>query len=137
MAKAEGIPPTASVASVGPGINYIGGGNGHAFAYSGNLDHSNTFQDYFNFTTGSSYLVCQIAVAGDWDSIGANDIITQISLNGVVVILDDTSGELAPNTWPIELIIPPYTVVQIEGKVSTGTGKKFACILTGRSYGVV
>jgi len=135
MTHTDTIPVSASIASTGKGIRYIGGGNGHAFAYSGNLDHDTSFQDYFNFTTGSSYLVCQIAVAGDWDSIGANDIITQISLNGVVVILDDTSGELAPNTWPIELIIPPYTVVQIEGKVSTGSGKKFACILTGRVYG--
>jgi len=129
-------PPTVSVSSAsftGPAesLEIVGD---HAYAYSGIKDLDGTFLDYLNFKTGNFYLVCNFAITGDWDSMGVGDIITQISLNDGVIVLDDTSAELAPNVWPLELIVSPYTTLKIEGKVSSGSGKKFSCILTGRIY---
>jgi len=105
-----------------------------AYAYSGVKSHDTNLQDYLNFTTGKEIIVCDVQILGDWDSIGANDIITNIYLNGQIVVQDDSSAELAPYAWPCKLVIPPLTHVKIEGKVSTGSGKEFVCVLTGRVY---
>ena len=59
MAKAEGLPPTASVASVGPGINYIAN---WAYAYSGSVTTGGAASadtTYLNFTTGSGFIIAQ------------------------------------------------------------------------------
>jgi len=112
------------------GISIIGS---HCYAYSGVVTLTNSFADYLNFTTGKETMVCDLNILGDWDTLGANNIETKASLNGTVVIQDDSSGELAPYVWPCPLIIPPNTHVKIEGKVQSGT-IEFTCVLTGRIY---
>jgi len=116
-------------ASTGLSLNYIGR---RVYAYSGVKDLDTNFQDYLNFTTGKEIIICEIHIIGDYDSLGGNDMLTNIYLNGIVVVLDDSSAELAPYSWPIKLILPPLTHVKIEGKVSSGSGKTFGCTLIGK-----
>jgi len=127
MPEGVGYGPQTT-ASTGLSLNYVGK---QVYAYSGVITLTSSFADYFNFTTGKETIICDIQVMGDWDSLGANNIETKASLNGTVVIQDDSSGELAPYVWPCPLVIPPYTQVKIEGKVQAGT-IEFTCVLTGK-----
>ena len=112
------------------GLTIIGD---HCYAYSGVVTLTSSFADYLNFTTGKETIVCDIQIIGDWDSLGGNNIETTASLNGSVVIQDDSSAELAPYVWPCPLIIPPNSHVKIEGKVQSGD-IEFTCVITGRVY---
>ena len=59
MAKAEGIPPTASVASVGPGIRYIGN---WAYAFSGDITDAGSGSaatTLLDFTSGTGLIVAR------------------------------------------------------------------------------
>jgi len=120
----------ANPAGVGSGLNYVGE---FCYAYSGMKATSTSFQDYLRFTTGSEAIVAEIHVTGDWDSLGGNNVETQVSLNSEAIILEDTSAELAPYVWPIKVIIPPFTEFKVEMIVQTGT-PEYSCLFTGRIY---
>ena len=101
------------------------------YGYSGVLTlDAVAFQDFFNFTTGSHTIVCDIHFTGDYDELGANNITTQISMNGNVIVFNQAERNNNPNIWPITLVIPPYTQLQIEG-MCQGATPDFTCLLTG------
>ena len=56
MPETDTIPVSASIASTGKGIRYIGD---HAYAYSGAVALDNTTDEntYLEFTSGSGYIV--------------------------------------------------------------------------------
>ena len=56
MPETDTIPVSASVASTGPGIRYIGD---HAYAYSGVITVNNTTTTLLDFTTGVGYIVAK------------------------------------------------------------------------------
>ena len=84
MPDTDTIPVSASVASTGPGIRYIGD---HAYGYSGVITQSTSFQNYFNFTSGAGYIVADINFAGDYDELSTSNITFRIQLNQVVVFI--------------------------------------------------
>ena len=104
------------------------------FGYSGVVTLTNSFGDYLNFTTGSKVIVAELLVTGDWDTLGANNIETTVAFNGSTILQDDSSAELTPYVWPITLVIPAYTEVQIQGRIQSGTAE-WTCILTGKVLG--
>jgi len=138
MAEAEGIPPTASVASVGPGIRYLGSGEfQHCYAYSGEIAGGFAVVSGLDFTSGAGYIVAEFTATSD--EIGGAAIYVNVLMNGVKVfaIIWDASGGSTPlgGIFPIPIIIPPFTEVETTQHTNTGS-ENFTHLLTGRVYGV-
>jgi len=136
MAKAEGIPPTASVASAGPGLRYIGE---HCYAYSGTqtTDGSNWSADtvLLDFTSGTGFLKVKFNMAHDM--ITGNNLFMKILLNEVTVVNFKSDGNPPhqPELINYRLLIPPFTHVEYkfgaQAVTCTATGW-----LIGRVYDV-
>ena len=61
MPETDTIPVSASVASTGTGIRYIGD---HCYAFSGAVSASGSEQTLFDFTTGTGYIVATLTFNG-------------------------------------------------------------------------
>jgi len=139
MAEAEGIPPTASVASVGPRINYVGE---WAYAYSGNLQINTSSVEHLSFTTGDGYILAKLYCNGstaDSDVLDGHTSLFHIQFNNVIiaVIKTETATEDMPQSDDIRVLIPPFTTVLVDVlSSSTSGGFKTSVTLTGRVYGV-
>ena len=136
MAEAEGIPPTASVASVGPGIRYVGN---HCYAYSGIITptgggSADTVALDFSIG-GAGYIIAEVEASSHSESSGAVRF-TDIFFNGLTVVRIHTdNGPDYANYFPVMIIIPPETHVVI--KVGQEASIPFTVTLTGRVYGAV
>ena len=133
MAEAEGIPPTASVASVGPGINYVGS---WVYAYSGTIPDGGSgsaASTLLSFTSGAGLIVSQLSMITNSES-NAN-VYIDLQLNGSSVfkgLSDDVPSLYGP--FPVEIMIPPFTEVVLKW----GSSGSFimTATLTGRVYDV-
>ena len=113
----EGIPYASSnvVAGAGLELNYVGN---HVYGYSGGLAASSTAQTALNFTTGNEVIVGEIQynvpVRFLNDGTGKSGV-CQINLNSIVIaqLSGDNASRDAPTTETMKIIIPPYTVVEI------------------------
>tara|TARA_Y100000310_G_scaffold249003_1_gene254999 strand:+ start:200 stop:622 length:423 start_codon:yes stop_codon:yes gene_type:complete len=140
MAEAEGMPPTASVASVGPRINYIGG---HCYAYN-NASMSTDVNTVLSFTTGEGYIQGVIELTGPVSftsgGVPSGDVVgLRIKFNDVVIayIKSETSNEDMQIPSYLNVIIPPYTQVDcafVNG--STASAYVQSVSMTGRVYDV-
>jgi len=131
MAEAEGIPPTASVVSLGQSARYVGNYI-YAYNYSGVTDSETTF---FDFTSGMGIIKATLQ-AFSTDQSG-NDFTLVISLNGEAVITSRGSSaqSLAESFFPIFLVIPPIT--QVKATLinnSASTSRDWWLSMTGRVY---
>jgi len=132
MAEAEGIPPTASVASVGPGIRYLG--KEHCYAYSGVINASGE-TTYLEFTSGSGYILAKIQAVTD--QANGDDFNIKFYLNDIVVgvahafFYSNSTYVLGAAKW--DLIIPPFTEVKITIQ-NINSADEWAVMLTGRVY---
>jgi hypothetical protein len=135
MAEAEGIPPTASVASVGPRINYVGE---WAYAMSGVIALSGSATSYLSFTSGSGIIVAQVQIFTDWEGLVDVPMTVQIFLNETGVIFERRASAGGNNYTGDEitynLIIPPFTLVEV--KLHSADAEEASAILTGRVYDV-
>jgi len=134
MAKAEGIPPTASVASVGPSIRYIGN---WAYAYSGIVDVEDLETDLINATSGNGYIISRIQFHyGPGDT--SDDFFYRVRLNGEVVVCYGVTHTLQytdPDNY-LNILIPPVTEVRLTALRVGGSGtEQHSVTLTGRVYG--
>ena len=133
MAEAEGIPPTASTASTGPGIRYIGQ---HCYAYSGLIKaDQTTVRSMLEFVSGTGYLLTEFSFTMA-QAVG-DDILYSIYLNDILILglINEQSGYNL-NASPWRLNIPPFTKVKVTVKDLTGDNSRdtFAA-MTGRVYG--
>jgi len=143
MAKAEGIPPTASVASVGLGLRYVGSGEyQHCYAFSGGFAQSTDAVSMLKFTTGAGYILGTLTCCGavEFNTPQTGGVTGfQLTLNGDVVWLadTDTTEEDQPGSVSIDILFPPFT--EIELKVDAGEGANpneySTAVFTGRVYG--
>ena len=130
MTEADVIQPSASTASTGKGIRYIGN---WAYAYSGIFASANP-STYLEFTTGSGLIVAKFCFmyatdAGD----NANYI---IELNDIEVFNMFSTSATSLSTGgisPLEMILPPFTKVRAIGSVISNRDLGF--LMTGRVYG--
>jgi len=136
MAKAEGIPPTASVASVGPGIRFIGN---YVYAYSGVINASSSSAadtGMLDFTSGIGLIMGTIAF--QTTEVASNAIYLEVLFNGSTIIdgaWDNSgSGQATANT-PIDIVIPPETRVEVKWGITGGTGADATVQIIGRVYG--
>jgi len=133
MSETDTIPVSASIASTGLGIRYIGN---YAYAYSGETLISTTETNLIKSTSGSGFIVAKIQFNyGRIDS--NNDIAYVIWLNSQRVFSYTVSGSMI-YTEPdniINIIIPPFTEVKLTAR-NRGSGTEYQyAVLIGRVYG--
>ena len=136
MAKAEGIPPTASVASVGPGIRYLG--KHWAYAYSGAVSNpaggEGSKTTLLDFTSGSGLIRSKVEFGVEWS--GSDDVYLVMSLNGLDIFnvnYKNPEGQAALTGQPFYILIPPETRFVMTWGIDNVTKDGFA-MLTGRVY---
>jgi len=137
MEEAEGIPPTASTASAGLGISYLGE---HIYSYSGEIVMSSSLQTMLEFKTGAGYIVSKMflsgAVAPGGSGVGTvTSFMFELNDISMLDFKLDTNEEDSPMSVWCPLLIPPFTKVQLTC-VSLGASSNHfttACII-GRVY---
>jgi len=136
MAKAEGLPPTASVVVPGLSLNYAGE---WAYAYSGTLNVTATPINLLEFTTGAGIIVGKLKVLQSTAAAEADDVLASLLFNELyifrMVLGKNAFQEFDPNSaTAVDIIIPPFTLVQVELDNLSGTDADMSAILTGRVY---
>lgn len=130
----EAVPASATVASTGLGLRYIGS---HCYSYSGNIANAGTGAAdslMLDFTSGAGYIIAELFWEVDSEGGIVYDI--HVKLNGIKII--DSEFDAAPThgLWstPVKLIIPPFT--HFEFLYGADAEVTSACHLVGRVYGV-
>jgi len=141
MPAADVIQPSASVASVGLGLRYIG--KDHCYAFSGLFGAKNTVQTLFDFTTGSGYIVATLTLAAPIN-FSTGGIVSgyyrgfHLTFNSESIGLYkvDSQEEDMPSNTEVQILIPPFTVVVLTC-IDSGTNAAYngTVHLTGRVYG--
>ena len=131
MPETDTIPVSASVASTGLGIRYIGE---HCYAYSGTIEPGGE-ATALNFTTGSGYIVGRFEMNADFKGGGGNDYAVKIKFNeNTIVFEQDIANNWLAGDNEFHIIIPPFTIV--EGLLNDGGANKDMNLnFTGRVYG--
>ena len=141
MTEADVIQPSASTASTGKGIRYIG--KDHCYAFSGAVAALNTEQTVLDFTTGSGYIVATLTMTAPIRMTAA-DIGTgvvrgyQLNFNGQTVGLykAESGQEDMPTVIEAQILIPPFTAV-VFTCIDSATNADYlgTANITGRVYG--
>jgi len=126
-----------SPSSVGQGLYYLGE---HAYGFSGELASTNSSLVHFDFSTGGSYFVgrvtCNGAAKVSDPTVGRTSI-WQLKFNDELVasMKTDTVEEDQPGTVYNDIIIPPYTKVELTCRSDTSTADRLtSAAITGRVY---
>ena len=134
-AGGAGNPVGGSFTGPAEALEIIGN---HCYAYN-NLGASTTTADVMSFTTGNYYTVgtIQLNMGLDYSSLADQTTFLQAKLNGSLVTLLTaglTSSDSQVNVTQ-ELIIPPYTEVDIEIKATGDYSTRLITVgFTGRIY---
>ena len=134
MAEAEGIPPTASTASVGFGIRYVGIKPMFAYAFSGAVSVDNTETTILLFDSQAGVInaifrPCYLQAGGD-------DYEFRVYFNDLIIAYTKATSEATiPAQKYFELIIPPQTEFKVTGKnIEISSSLNIGALLTGRVY---
>ena len=82
MPETDTIPVSASVASTGKGIRYIGD---YAYFYGGANSASTTAENHIDFTSGAGFIVGRVYVNGSIESGSGSGEITTFQINLMVL----------------------------------------------------
>jgi len=135
MAKAEGLPPTASTVVPGLSLNYL---KDWAYAFSGEVingdGETNTLLD---FTVGStSFIVAQFQI-GFAGARSNDDTRIQILLNDVIVasnVYNNNYGDIVRHDF--DLLLPGETHLKAQAVKLSGTADVPVLLwMAGRVYG--
>jgi len=136
MPEGVGYGPQ-NTASVGLNLNVIGN---HAYANSGELSSNTSAVEHLSFDTSAMYLVGRVTCNGATKladtTIGRTSIFI-LKFNGEVVasMKTDTSEEDQPGTIYNEIIIPPFTKVELTCTSNAATADRLtSALITGRIY---
>ena len=135
MPETDTIPVSASIASTGKSIRYIGD---YAYALSGEVNTPGQHTDVtlLDFTSGSGFIVTKVLFGVFSES--NNNIRFSVKFNGAVVMGYAISGAIddSQSSNYLPLIIPPFTRVECIGRnLESATAIPILCALTGRVYG--
>jgi len=137
MPHTDTIPVSASIASVGKGIRYIGG---WAYAYSGTFEATTAEQTALEFTTGNNLFVGKIQLNAflQLSNVSVRQGAANITFNGeqVALLMAASPNENAPFETSQDLIIPALTEVKVTVIAETDDANNYATVvMTGRVYG--
>jgi len=139
MPHTDTIPVSASIASTGPGIRYVG--KDWAYGYTGQINAtSGTNASLFDFTSGMGFFLAKFQQTIDYTLVNNNQKIGFIiKFNGIIVAKNidiySTAGEANRALLGLSFLIPPFTRVETEGFTDDTNDIPFTHILTGRVYG--
>ena len=132
MPETDAIPVSASVASTGKGIRYVGKW-AYAYAKLTEVADTNT-HTLLDFTTGSGIIIGNMTFnRRSWED---DDALWYITMNGLEMLywIGRSAEPTGQNTFPI--IIPPLThFIGYVDKQTHSSDSKFGMNLTGRVYG--
>jgi len=131
MPETDAIPVSASTASVGKGIRYIGG---RAYAYSGNLKAA-TSGTVFDFTSGAGLIAGGFYYTANADDAGTSYVTLDIKFNGTTILYSKERrdlGQFSEGLWRV--IIPPLTRVEVT-YIIPNTDTDLTVNFVGRVYG--
>ena len=140
MPHTDVIPTSASIASTGFGIRYIGE---YCYAYSGEQIIGNAIVTMLEFVSGSGLIFAKLYQTANYYSIDSGQAAGfYIYLNDLLIIRNyeriRVGGDyenMAPQS--IEFIIPPFTKVKTQAQTDDTSNNSFFQTLTGRVYGAV
>jgi len=140
MAHTDVIPTSASIASTGKGIRYVGN---WAYGYSGViLIDNDPSQTMLNFMSGSGLIVASFSFGtGDSSFSAAQNIGYTLKFNNITIFeqfsASDADGTLLYDgaVFPQTIIIPPRTQVELLGFTTDPNNISCYAMLTGRVYG--
>ena len=139
MPETDVIPTSASVASTGKGIRYIGD---YAYANSGWLSVATGADTVLlDFTSGAGMIKADLFWSFDYDLlINGKYFGVELKFNDIVIMRPRAeqrisgSGHGTELTDELKMIIPPFTRVVVNAQTDDD-GTEAGCILTGRVYG--
>jgi len=138
MPHTDTTPVSASIASTGLGIRYIGE---HCYALSGTFPASTNPQTTLEFTTGAGYILGEIqlnaAVSSTAPDSGSSTL-ALITFNAITIsIIKAEAGNNDIPTYAIQkVLIPPFTNVKIVVDGNDNQAGQFATVtFSGRVYG--
>jgi len=115
----------------GGSINYIGN---HAYAYSGAVAVNNE-TTLLLFTTQNSYIVCKFQPQYLEASFSSDDIIYRIKANNELIALVTVTATREYTPYEeVELLLAPYTTIEITAENTEDNSKNAGAIITGRVY---
>ena len=135
MPHTDTIPVSASIASTGLGIRYIGD---YAYGYSGPVPTDNNATSLLEFTMGSGIFVgfyCPMYMTGGLQS---RDYVFLVKLNGETIVERIFTQNYGDENRLLEneIIIPPFTQVLLTAQNLADTeAHNMGAKLTGRVYG--
>jgi len=137
MPHTDTIPVSASVASPGLGIRYIGE---HCYAY--NLLQQTTSADaHLDFTSGSGYIVADLVLCAAVKMTAGSDggiVVWELKFNdqGVAMYKTDSVEEDMPSNFMAKILVPPFTHFVLNGASNYNTGGFYTSAqFIGRVYG--
>jgi len=137
MPESDAIPASASVASPGLGIRYIGE---HCYAY--NLLQQTTSADaHLDFTSGSGYIVADLVLCAAVKMTAGSDggiVVWELKFNdqGVAMYKTDSVEEDMPSNFMAKILVPPFTHFVLNGASNYSTGGFYTSAqFIGRVYG--
>ena len=112
----------------------------HAYAYSGLKQIDTSEVEHLNFTTGNYLFVGTMHFQGCTDptdpATGKSSVFT-VQMNDVAIagVKVDSAVEGMPSVMDIDLIIPPYTEIEVTCRSpATTSGLDTSVLLSGRIY---
>ena len=141
MPHTDTIPVSASIASTGLGIRYIGSGEfQHAYAYSGDVTVADTETTCLNFITGSGYWIAKWEMHytdnGPSPIITVDDMAFWLYLNNNIILILNASSSADAKQPDMEILIPPLTEVKVSAQNTTdASDHSVFATLVGRVYG--
>ena len=115
----------------GTSLNYIGE---HAYAYSGGISTDDNYTMLLQFTTGEGYILAKLQPAL-LDPV-TDDYEFRVKLDSQQILSTFTdSYKVSAPYEEIEIIIPAYSKIEIEGRNRSNTNSNnVGMIITGRVY---
>ena len=138
MPETDVIPTSASVASTGLGIRYIGD---YAYCLSGTFDANTNQQTVLDFTSGAGFIRAEFFITqfAREDSVGSTEsTVSTISFNGDIImqVLVGSAAIDSPTSQTVSLLIPPFTHTAVTLRAGTTAATRQATVsMTGRVYG--
>ena len=142
MPHTDTIPVSASVASTGLGIRYIGN---HCYAFAGEYTANTTTTTVLDFTTGSGYIVGTFQCNGSMHYVTAAagcTTVFKIKFNDIYITAVKTETDLesaergTPSQTNFKIIIPPFTHVLVQADSSEDDTDEMSTVtFAGRVYG--
>ena len=138
MPHTDTTPVSASIASTGKGIRYIGR---HCYAFSGEIIVANATVTCLDFTSGAGYIMADFIQSINASAIDQGQLFGfTIELNGVEVCkfeehVRSMAGQEYIGLQKYEFLIPPLTHVTTKAYTDDSSNNPFFHTLTGRVYG--